>query len=416
MKASSIEGALTSVTKKYTSMRQKEERARRRFSGRSHYMYSTRITVKEVAWDVMEEAYMKVSSNGTLPAHARQIMYAARPKILEKCDAETFGDQYFTQTLLPDYIEEHGCHNWNVVYDARGHLYEPHPPKDTSVEIGIGTIAVSYYLADRSKGVDDAEDQISRVSFGDRYPTHGPQHRYGAVLFIEKEGFFPLFEEVDLAAKWDIAIMSNKGMSVVAGRELMSRLGVPVYVLHDLDGSGFSIIGTLKRGTRRFPHGIDNVIDLGLRMEDVEEYGLAAEPADNNISDGVMRRNGATSAEIEFVRTQRVELNAFASDDFIEWIEKKLTEHGVEKVIPDDDTLEKAYRRAAKAAYINERIKDLDEKAMEHVTKLELPDDLAGLVKAELGDLDGPTTESWDGVIAGLVGLDDEDNEAEDEA
>ena len=27
----------------------------------------------------MEQAYMKVSGNGSLPANARQIMYAARP-------------------------------------------------------------------------------------------------------------------------------------------------------------------------------------------------------------------------------------------------------------------------------------------------------------------------------------------------
>jgi hypothetical protein len=33
------------------------------------------------------------------------------------------------------------------------------------------------------------------------------------------------------------------------------------------------------------------------------------------------------------------ELNAMASDQFIEWLERKLTEHGIKKVIPDDDVL-----------------------------------------------------------------------------
>ncbi len=414
MKASAIEGALMAVTKKYTSMRKKEERARSRMWNRSDYMYSTRTTVVEIANAVMEEAYIKASSNGTLPAHARQIMYAARPLILAKCDKSAFTSAYFTQTMLPNYIEDHGCYDWNVVYDARGHLYEPHPPKGIKIEIGIGTIGVGNYLAERGKPVADADAHVTRAGFGDRYPTHGPEHRYGAVLFIEKEGFFPLFEQVQLAERWDLAIMSNKGQSVTAGRKLMAELDVPVYVLRDFDAAGFSIAGVLSRGTRRFRQPLDNVIDLGLRLEDVEECGLDSEPTSHKIGDWKMAENGATEDEIEFLRTKRVELNAFASDDLIEWIEKKLAEHGVEKVIPDDDTLEKAYRRAAKAAYINKRIKDLDldKEAAEHAAKAEVPDDLAKLLHAELVGHDGVlSTDSWDGVIAGLLDLDDEEGE-----
>ena len=36
------------------------------------------MSVKESAWQVMEAAYLKASSQGRLPANARQIMYAAR--------------------------------------------------------------------------------------------------------------------------------------------------------------------------------------------------------------------------------------------------------------------------------------------------------------------------------------------------
>ena len=32
------------------------------------------------------------------------------------------------------------------------------------------------------------------------------------ILFIEKEGFMPLFEAVQLAERFDLAIMSTKGM------------------------------------------------------------------------------------------------------------------------------------------------------------------------------------------------------------
>ena len=39
--------------------------------------------------------------------------------------------------------------------------------------------------------------------------THGPIGCFGAVLFIEKEGFLPLFEKVQLAERYDLAIMST---------------------------------------------------------------------------------------------------------------------------------------------------------------------------------------------------------------
>ena len=53
---------------------------------------------------------MKASANDTLPANARQIMYAARPYIEQRSDRPLGSrfDQYFTQQLLPDYVEENG--------------------------------------------------------------------------------------------------------------------------------------------------------------------------------------------------------------------------------------------------------------------------------------------------------------------
>ena len=89
----------------------------------------------------MEEAYLKASANDTLPALARQIYYQARPKIMEMTDDKELAYGYFSQTLVPDYIEEKGV-SWNVVYDARGHLEEPH----TNRRIGVGTIEIGNYL------------------------------------------------------------------------------------------------------------------------------------------------------------------------------------------------------------------------------------------------------------------------------
>ena len=79
-------------------------------SGSTSWCDAATVTVRDAAWQIMKEAYLKASANGTLPAHARQIMYAARPHIQATADRDlgsTF-DQYFTQQLLPEYIEEDG--------------------------------------------------------------------------------------------------------------------------------------------------------------------------------------------------------------------------------------------------------------------------------------------------------------------
>ena len=119
---------------------------------------------------------------------------------------------------------------------------------------------------------------------------------------------------------------------------------VKILVLHDFDKSGFSIVGTLRRDTRRDEFAVaPQVVDLGLQLSDVEKWDLQAETVSYKSDPGSnLRLNGATQEEIEFLRGeqdwrsyrgQRVELNAFTSDAFVEWLESKLEEQGVVKVI-----------------------------------------------------------------------------------
>jgi hypothetical protein len=144
---------------------------------------------------------------------------------------------------------------------------------------------------------------------------------------------------------------------------LCSTYGVPLLVLHDFDKSGFSIVGTLRRSTRRyrFTHGhAANVIDLGLRLEDVD--GLETEDVYLESPDKArcnLHENGATPDEIEFLLERRVELNAFASDELIDWLEGKLQEHRVAKVVPDAATLTGAYQRMRRQALVQDRINDM---------------------------------------------------------
>ena len=412
MKSDAIIGAVQGVTKKWARQRKREERDNSARLNRQYVMMRRyHISIREAACDIMEKAYLKASANGRLPAHARQIMYAARPHIQRIADRRIGKgfDQYFTQTLLPDYMREHPekTAGWNVVFDARGHFHEPH----TEEEVPLGTLQVRNYLARVAQHrVDGPEFNI----WEKRYPTLGPKHRYGAILFIEKEGFMPLFEEVKLAERYDLAIMSTKGMSVTAARDLVDTIcgnhNIPLLALHDFDKAGFSIVGTLQRDTRRysFRHTI-NLIDLGLRIGDIGDletedvYTQSPDKARLNL-----RENNATEEEIEFLLDRRVELNAFASDDLVEWIEGKLEEHGVSKVVPNEDCLADAYRRALEQAFVQDKIEEVIDEAGELGESAEVPEGLRAKVKKRL-DEDSATT--WDEIVRDLAvqGIDDDD-------
>jgi hypothetical protein len=381
--ANDILDAVETATSKWTRQRKSEERHPGMVRYRSSRMTKEpRTTQKEAAWEVMNECYMAASGGGRLPAMARQIFYQARPKIMKLTDDKELAYGYFSQVLLPDYIEEHGV-DWNVVYDARGHFIEPH----TNKRLGCGTIEVSNYLHAMK------EPEITSAEFsGASVRTMGPSGAIAGVLFCEKEGFNPLFRAVDLANRYDLMIISTKGVSVTAARRLVDSVcgghDVPLFSLHDFDVAGFMILGTLQRDTRRyqFSNAVD-VVDLGLRLEDIE--GLEREPAAaTKTAKYILRRqladNGATEEEIDFLIEDRVELNAMTSEALVEMIERKLKAYGLEKVVPDDDVLEEAYQ----AFHHNNELRKIFEEAEEDCeeTDADVPADLKEKVRAFLND------------------------------
>jgi hypothetical protein len=147
------------------------------------------MSIKDAAYQVMERAYWKASDNGELPAKARQIMYAARGDILRLTGREKLDDRYFTQTLLPDFMNDYPdvTNTWDVVWDARGHFTEPH----TGRSVPLGTLPVREYLGERPK-----RGPALQLNGSDLYPTAGPDNRYRNVLFVEKEGFDELWQAV----------------------------------------------------------------------------------------------------------------------------------------------------------------------------------------------------------------------------
>ena len=277
----------------------------------------------------------------------------------------------------------------------------------------MGTVGVREYL----RGMKEEPDPgIERPEFSADFPTSGPKNRFDAILYIEKEGFLPLLQQAKFAERFDLVIMSSKGMGTTAVRTLIESVcpQVKILVLHDFDKSGFSIVGTLRRDTRRYEFAVaPQVVDLGLRLSDVEKWELEAEAVSYNSDPGSnLSLNGATQEEIEFLCSEsdwrsycghRVELNAFTSDAFVVWLESKLKEQGVAKVMPDDTTLEIAYRRAVSVARYREVIDMATEEIQKGAATIQVPRDL----RAKLGRrLAKDRVQAWDDALESLVSSD----------
>jgi Topoisomerase 6 subunit A/Spo11, Toprim domain len=405
--ADDMKKGLTKSLANFTKQRKAEEK----HSSAGRWRRSRMIEVRgkfltEAANEVMEECYMKASDNNRLPATARQIYYVARPLIEEQTD-KPLSYAYFSQTLLPNFVNEHGA-DWDVVYDDRGHFTEPH----TKRVVGLGTLNVRAYLnrVDRLK-LEEADFDPASVK------TYGPNGSFSAVLYVEKEGFMPLFKRVKLAKRYDIAIMSSKGMSVTAARVLVNSIcsgGVPLLVLHDFDSAGIIIKDTLENDTRRYSYtSPPNVIDLGLHYRDIN--GLPSEPNNSSISDERLGKAGLTQAAINFLRNQRVELNALTSRQLIDFVEAKLKQHGIGKVIPSGETLARTYEMFAASDRLSEAFEELKEKLEdESEGPIKVPKNLETRVKSlfqKYPDI------SWHRAVQLLIDPDapeDEDDEEND--
>src|SRR5262245_45808038 len=110
-----ISAAVQSVTKEWAKQRKAEERDRSAaFNRRARLVRSHRVSQREAAFEIMEKAYLVASDDGRLPTKPRQIMYQARPHILERTGEDSLSGQYFSQQLLISYMEENDCSEWDI--------------------------------------------------------------------------------------------------------------------------------------------------------------------------------------------------------------------------------------------------------------------------------------------------------------
>ncbi|MBF0230729.1 MAG: DUF2399 domain-containing protein [Desulfamplus sp.] len=316
--------------------------------------------------------------------------------------------------------------SWDIIFDARGHFKEPHG----GISVPLGTLEVREYIDTFTEGIicNEKEDIVFHLnSSKPSLSFSGHQGKYKNILFIEKEGFDQIIEAARIQDRYDVALMTNKGMSVHAGRDLLDELstyGIRIFALHDFDIAGFNIARTLKENTKQyqFTNNVE-VIDIGLRGEDIE--GLEKEivyyskklkdPKQMAIKAGATKEEAAILVQYrDYHKSQwcgeRVELNAMTSDQFIDFIEMKLQQHGVKKVVPDHEILEKYYTAFCKSQLMENVVQKLrielqpiinefSKKATLTPFEIDTPDNLPELITNEI---EGKTL-SWVEAIETMV-------------
>jgi Topoisomerase 6 subunit A/Spo11, Toprim domain len=343
--------------------------------------------LKAAAYEVIETGYLLASDKGTLPANVRQIFYQVRPLVLEAVGRIWKKSETFTQSVLQDYLRDfpEETKDWDIVYDARGHFTEPHQDE----QIGCGTLEVRSYI----QSWYDFTHDPPPIKIKGGFPTFGPKNRFKFALFIEKEGFDQLLDRANIAGRYDLAIFSTKGQTVTAARKLVDELsaaGVTTLIVHDFDVAGLSIAHWLWHSNDRYEFEHEpKVIDLGLRLADVQELGLQTEeqvhgqkkyPGDKFLDwddDPVSDEEAEIVCGTAYSYTkggwpgQRVELNALTARQFIEWLEKKLRQAGVKKVVPGKETLAAAWKRAVAIHQARKLITTMDKKTAKAPKDLE---------------------------------------------
>jgi hypothetical protein len=316
-------------------------------------------TQKSIVLDNLDPAIAKVSDDGRYRFNQRQLLYVLRPIVREEMDKELTVEN-FTK-FITDYEDDNGEIE-GMYREPRGSIYHPHRGET----ITLGTLMVEEY---------------------DR-----PAWTFNKLLYIEKEGFSEALKDVSWGERHDCAIMSSKGFSTRAARDLIDKLAehdepVTVFCVHDADAYGTMIYQTLQEETKARGARKVTIINLGLEPDEAGEMGLEVE----EVEEKDRRRPVAEYASEweEWLQTNRVELNAMTTPQFIEWLDGKMAEHG--KLIPPASVLEAELAKRIEAkvrATVTERIlrdAGLDDQVAAAIAAIEKPD--ASALKHGIGIL-----------------------------
>ena len=263
------------------------------------------VSQNAIILDNLAAAIGHASGSGAYRFSLRQLFYAVRPTLLECFDKEP-GYDWFGKVIAA-YENEHGDIP-GLYRDDRGVLYHPH----LRTTISLGTLSVEDY--------------------------ERPKWTFNKILYCEKEGFFTILQSANWPERHDCALLTSKGQATKAAKDLIDLLGetdenILFFVIADADAFGTVIIQALQEATRARPERKVKIINLGLHPEEGLQMGLAVE----EIKEGKNRKPVGRHISPEWetwLQSRRIELNAMTTPQFIEWLDRKMSEHGQGKIIP----------------------------------------------------------------------------------
>ena len=255
------------------------------------------------------DAGIEKAGEGDLPFGQRQLFYVVRgPFVAERL--EELDWDYFCQ-VITDYEYEHGPIP-RMTRDPRGSIYHPH----LGTEIPLGTLTVNDY--------------------------ERPPWLFKNVLYIEKEGFFPILKAVRWPEMNDCCLISSKGFSTRAVRDLIDYLAAMdeecnFFCMHDADASGTMIMQTIQDATKARGARKVKINNLGLEPAEARDMGLQVEKVPKK-ERNLRVANYVSQNDKLWLRTNRVELNSMTTRQFLEWLNRKFAPYAG-KVIPPDGIL-----------------------------------------------------------------------------
>jgi hypothetical protein len=272
-------------------------------------------------------------------------LYKLRPIVRDELGEDLTTTNF--AAIITDYEAENG-EIPRMYREPRGTIYHPHRGET----ITLGTLMVENY--------------------------ERPLWTFNKLVYIEKEGFSEALKEERWAESHDCALLSSKGFTTRAARDLVDLLAehdepITIFCVHDADAHGTMIYQTFQEETKARGARKIKIVNLGLEPWEALARGLEVETfpkgekrrpvakyaADHpgNFGDEQIPVANWTSDWEEWLQTHRVELNAMTTPEFITWLDEKMSAYG--KLIPPADVIEAELNKGIEAkvrAAITERI------------------------------------------------------------
>ena len=170
-----------------------------------------KVSQKDVVLAELGAAIADASGDGEFLFSDRQLLYALRKIVMDRLGQELKLSNW--KKIITAY--ENGQDIPGMYREARGTVYHPH----TGETIPLGTLNVASY--------------------------ERPIWTYSTIVYIEKEGWAEALKAARWPERHDCAMMSSKGFSTRAARDLIDKLAehnepITVLCVHDADAAGIT--------------------------------------------------------------------------------------------------------------------------------------------------------------------------------